>query len=149
MVFEKWEGKLPEIGSPMEMVFLATWKMRQNIKFQENRVLVQALLSQQGVEGKVIEKAFEDLKAAYFPFEKTRVEEEKDMLKKVLQKEVTRGGMRVTPLVDTMRPMMKQKLSRGARLLDEKAMLLKQGRLKPLDQPNPFTISKRRPRNAS
>jgi hypothetical protein len=149
MVFEKWAGRPPEVGSPMEMIFLAIWKMRQNVKFQETRVLVQAMLSQQGVEGKLIEKAFEDLKQAYFPFEKTRVEEEKDMLKKALQKEVARGGMRVTPMADMTRPMMKQKLNRGTRLLNQKAELLKEGRLKPLDQGTPFTTAKRRPRSAS
>jgi hypothetical protein len=132
----------------MEMLFLSIWKMRQNIEFQKTRVTIQALLSQQGVEGKYIEKAFEDLRGAFFPFEKTQREEEISMLRKVLEKEVARGGLAIRPVADLTRATMKQKLKKGARVIDQRAALLQQGRLKPLDK-TPFASSRRRSRSAS
>lgn len=140
---------LPELGSPMEMIFLAVWKMRQNIEFQKTRVVVQAQLSQEGVEGKLIEKAFEDLRQAFFPFEKTQKEESIDMLRKALHKEVGRGGLKITPMADLTRVQMRQKLTQGNMALDRRADLLKKGQLKSMDRPSPFVAAKRRPRTAS
>lgn len=133
----------------MEMIFLAVWKMRQTIEFQRTRVVVQAQMSQQGVEGKLIEKAFEDLRQAFFPFEKTEREETIAMLRKALTREVARGGMRVTPMMDMTRPQMRQKLTKGAQALSQRADLLREGRLKPIDQSTTFVAAKRRPRTAS
>lgn len=133
----------------MEMIFLVVWKMRQNIEFQKTRVLVQAQMSQQGVESKLIEKAYEDLRGAYFPFEKTQREESIDQLRKALTKEISRGGLSIKPMMDLTRAQMRQKLDRGAHILNQRASLLKEGRLKSIDQGTPFTNAKRRPRTAS
>lgn len=150
MAYDQWNrGVLPEIGSPMEMIFLVVWKMRQNIEFQKTRVIVQAQMSQQGVEGKLIEKAFEDLRGAFFPFEKTEREETIDQLRKALTKEIARGGLSIKPMMDLTRSQMRQKLNRGAHILNQRADLLREGRLKPIDQGTPFANSKRRPRTAS
>lgn len=150
MAYDQWNrGVLPEIGSPMEMIFLVVWKMRQNIEFQKTRVIVQAQMSQQGVEGKLIEKAFEDLRGAFFPFEKTEREETIDQLRKALTKEISRGGLAIKPMMDLTRSQMRQKLNRGAHILNQRADLLREGRLKPIDQGTPFTNAKRRPRTAS
>ncbi len=150
LAYDQWNrDNLPELGSPMEMIFLAIWKMRQSIEFQKTRVLVQAQLSQQGVEGKLIEKAFEDLRQAFFPFEKTQKEESIDLLRKALMKEVGRGGMKITPIADPIRAQMRHKLNQGSRVLDQRAELLRQGRLKPMDQKSPFIAAKRHPRTAS
>jgi len=150
MAYDQWNrGTLPEIGSPMEMIFLVVWKMRQNIEFQKTRVLVQAQMSQQGVEGKLIEKAYEDLRGAYFPFEKTQREETIDQLRKALHKEIARGGLVIKPQIDMTRSQMRQKLNRGAHILSQRADLLREGRLKSIDRGTPFTAAKRRPRTAS
>lgn len=150
MAYDQWNrDHLPEIGSPMEMIFLAIWKMRQSIEFQKTRVMVQAQLSQQGVEAKLIEKAFEDLRQAFFPFEKTHREESIDQLKKALDKEVTRGGLQITPVADLTRRQMKQKLAQGSHVMDQRAELLKRGNLRPMDHQSPLTAAKRRPRTAS
>ncbi len=150
LAYDQWNrGTLPEIGSPMEMIFLVVWKMRQNIEFQKTRVVVQAQMSQQGVEGKLIEKAFEDLRGAFFPFEKTQKEETLDQLRKALTKEIARGGLAIKPMMDLTKPHMRQKLNKGAHIMNQRASLLQEGRLKPLDQSTPFTASKRRPRTAS
>lgn len=133
----------------MEMIFLSVWKMRQNIEFQKTRVVVQAQLSQQGVEGKLIEQAFEDLRQSFFPFEKTQREETNDLLRKALHKEVARGGLMIKPQVDLTRAQMRQKLTKGAMVVNQKADLLRQGRLKPLDQTSPFQAAKRRTRNSA
>jgi len=150
MAYDQWNrGTLPEIGSPMEMIFLVVWKMRQNIEFQKTRVLVQAQMSQQGVEGKLIEKAYEDLRGAYFPFEKTQREESIEQLRKALHKEIARGGLAIKPQMDLTKSHMRQKLNRGAHILNQRADLLREGRLKSIDQGTPFTAAKRRPRTAS
>lgn len=150
LAYDQWNrGTLPELGSPMEMVFLAVWKMRQSIEFQKTRVVVQAQMSQQGVEGKLIEKAFDDLRQAFFPFEKTQKQESNDMLRKALEREVARGGLSITPMQDLTKAGMRQKLNKGAHAIDQRADLLRQGRLKPIDQQSPFTTAKRRPRTAS
>lgn len=132
----------------MEMIFLVVWRMRQNIEFQKTRVVVQAQMSQQGVEAKLIERAFEDLRGAFFPFEKTQKEETNDQLRKALMKEIGRGGLSIKPMMDLTRTQMKQKLTKGAHVLTQRADLLREGRLKSLDQ-KPFALSKRRPRTAS
>jgi hypothetical protein len=131
----------------MEMIFLAVWKMRQTIEFQKTRVVVQAQLSQQGVEGKLIEKAFEDLRQAFFPFEKTQREETNDLLRKALHKEVSRGALTIKPQMDLTRAQMRQKLTKGAMVVSQRADLLRQGRLKPIDQESPFLTARRRSRS--
>lgn len=150
LAYDQWNrGTLPEPGSLMEMIFLVVWKMRQNIEFQKTRVVVQAQMSQQGVEGKLIEKAFEDLRQAFFPFERTEREETIDSLRKALMKEVGRGGLSVKPMMDLTRAQMRQKLDKGAHALNQRAHLLKEGRLRSIDEPNPFLSARRRPRTAS
>ena len=50
---------MPEPGSPMEIVFVLVWKMRQNIEFHKSRSLMQALLSQKGADDRTIMQAFD------------------------------------------------------------------------------------------
>jgi len=116
----------------MEILFLVLWRMRQQIEFQKSRSVVQALMSQQGSEGKAIEKAFDDLRESFFPFEKRQKSVEISELKKAMQQELGRGALRVTPMVDLTKVKMQQKLSQGQEALSQKAELLRSGRLQPL-----------------
>lgn len=127
-------GGMPDPGSPMEILYFVLWRMRQQIEFQKSRALMQALMSQQGVEGEPVEKAFEDLRNSFFPFEENRREAEVESLKKVMFREIARGALSVTPMADLTKTRVKQNLARGQANMREKADMLRSGRLKPLDQ---------------
>jgi len=148
ILFDRFKG-MPENGSPMETLFLVLWRMRQQVDFQKSRVLVQALMNQQGAEPKHIEEAFEDLRESFFPFEQAKRDEEIKDLKKVMHRELARGPMSVKPMVDMTRETMKKKLSQGQAALQERADLLQSGRLQNLDQGDPFERARRRKRGAS
>lgn len=133
----------------MEILFLVTWRMRQQIEFHKSRVVVQALLNQQGAEPKHIEAAYEDLRESFFPFEQAQRKEEIRDLKKVMHRELSRGALAVKPMVDVTRDTMKKKLSQGQAALHERESLLQAGRLKKLDKGDPFQRAKARKRGAS
>jgi hypothetical protein len=139
---------LPDPGSPMEILMLVLWRMRQQIEFQKSRSVITALLNQQGAEAKYIEQAYDDLRESFFPFEKGEKEEEIATLKKVMQKELSRGPLSVKPMVDLTRDKMKKKLAKGERIMKEKADRLKKGTLKTLDK-DPFAQARARRRSAS
>ena len=140
---------MPESGSPMEMIFLVVWRMRQQIEFHKSRVVVQALLNQQGAEAKHIEEAYDDLREAFFPFEKAKKAEEITDLKKVMHQELARGALSVKPMMDLTKDSVKQKLTQGQVAIEERASLLKSGRLRRLDREDPFQKAKNRERGAS
>ena len=127
-------GGMPDRGSPMEILYMVLWRMRQQIEFHKSRALMQALMSQQGVEGEPVEKAFEDLRNAFFPFEQGQKEEEISSLKKVMMREISRGALSVVPMADMTKTRVKQDLARGQANMREKADMLRSGRLKPLDR---------------
>ena len=140
---------MPDPGSPMEILMLVLWRMRQNIDFQKSRAIITALLNQQGAEPKQIEKSYNDLRAAYFPFESGEREEEIAVLKKVMQKELARGPLSVKPMVDLTRDTMKRKLAKGDRILRERANSLRQGSLTALDEKDPFLEARTRRRSSA
>lgn len=121
----------------MEILFLLVWRMRQDIEFQKTRVLVQALMSQKGAEGKQIEQAFAELREACFPFDKNQKEAEIDRLKKAMHREIARGPLVIQPQIDLTRAAMKQKLSQGREALEARKHLQQQGRLTRLDTTPP------------
>ena len=147
LLLEKYPD-VPPTGSPMEILFLVLWRMRQELAFQQSRSAVQSMLSQQGADSKSIEKAFEDLKNSFFPFEKTQRAEEIEILKKVMSKELKRGALSVRPMIDLTRAKNKKKLERGDRILKQRASQLRQGALKPLEK-DPFLKAKRRRKRSS
>jgi hypothetical protein len=133
ILYDRVDG-MPDPGSPMEILYMVLWRMRQQIDFHKSRALMQALMSQQGVNAEHIEKAFEDLRNSFFPFEQHQKEEEVESLKKIMFKEIARGALSVTPMVDMTRTRVKQDIARGQANIREKADMLRSGRLKPLDQ---------------
>lgn len=144
IVFDRMD-RLPDAGSPMEILMLVLWRMRQNIDFQKNRALLTALLNQQGAEPKNIEAAFKDLRTAFFPFEKTERESEISTLKKAMERELARGALSVKPMMDLTKDSMKKKLAKGQQALQERANKLRKGSLKNLDK-DPFLTARTRKR---
>lgn len=137
---------MPDVGSPMEILFLVLWRMRQQTEFHKSRVVVQALLAQQGVEGKHVEQAYKDLQEAYFPFEQTKKEEEITTMKKAMEKELGKGALAVKPMMDMTKDNMKQKLHQGQAMIEERASLLRSGRLQNLDKGDPFQKARNKSR---
>lgn len=127
----------------MEILFLLVWNMRQEIEFQKQRVLVQAMLAQRGAEQEEIIKAFDHLRQVFFPYDKNAKKEELKKMRDVLQRSVAAGPMEVRPLVDTYLPKIKSSLERGQVSLKKKADMLRSGASVQLD---PFEKARRRPR---
>lgn len=80
----------------MERLFLIVWKMRQDQEFQKSRVLVQSLMLMMGKEeNEVAKRAYDDLRNAFFPYDRNEGVQETHELKKLIQKEHARGPLRV------------------------------------------------------
>jgi hypothetical protein len=144
-MFEK-SRRPPEPGSPMEMVYLLVWKMRQDIEFHKSRATLQALLSQKGAEDKTIMEAFAALKEAFFPFDRNQKKDEMRQLKEAMVREVARGALSVTPLHDPNRKKIASRLVRGNNDLAQRQSMNETGRVTPIDA---FDRARSRPRGAS
>src|SRR5690349_7824576 len=149
MLYEK-ATKLPPFSTPTGVMFLLVFKMRQAIEFQKSRSLIQALMSQQGAQDDTIKKVFDDLKEAFFPFNKNQRDAELKQMKKVLDFWTKHGPVTVIPdqtynAKDQHRKMA-TKLARGQQALANRLTMEKQGRAVELD---PFQKAKRRSRGAS
>jgi len=130
----------------MEMVFLMVWKARQNIEFQKSRSLVQALLSQKGAESHEIEKAFADLKEAFFPFDRNVRKAELEKMRMAMADELKRGPLSVMPLQDITKRRFSSKLTEGETKIRQRASMLQEGKIVDIDT---FRQAQRRPRNVS
>lgn len=135
MLFDR-ATKMPEPGSPMEIVHLLVWKGRQNIEFHKSRSLLQALLSQKDAEDKTILQAFEDLREAFFPFDKNQKKDEAKRVREQLTKEVVRGPLSVVALEDPNRKKMASRLVRGREELARKSEAQRSGKMIQMDPQN-------------
>ena len=146
MMYEK-ATKLPHFSTPTGVMFLLVWKMRQSIEFQKSRALIQALMAQQGAQDDHIKKVFDDLKEAFFPFDKNQREAELKKMRDVMNYWVNHGPVVVIPQDDgKQQRKMASKLARGAKDLADRLSMEKQGAMKEID---PFQKAKRRTRGAS
>jgi len=127
----------------MEMVHLLVWKMRQNIEFHKSRATMQALLSLKGAEDKTIMAAFDDLREAFFPFDKNEKKDELRKLKDEMIKEIGRGPLSITVLADPNRKKVASRLVRGDADLAQKQKMTQAGRTVSIDA---FQKSQRRNR---
>jgi DNA modification methylase len=130
----------------MEMIFLMVWKRRQDIEFQKSRATLQALLSQKGAADKEILKAFEDLKDAFFPYDKNQKSDEIKKMREAMQKELKRGPLEISVIRDPDHKKTEAKLAKGQEVLRQGEALRREGRLQPMD---PFDRARRRKRTAS
>lgn len=136
----------PEPGSPLELVFLMIWKMRQQIEFQKSRVTVQALLAQKGVEDKHVKEAFEDLKDAFFPYDKNARRTDLKKMREAMYSELARGPLSITALSDPNQKKIQSKLARGQAELTKHKVLTEAGKLTQMDT---LERARRRARTAS
>ncbi len=132
IMFEKAK-RVPEPGSPMEIVFVLLWKMRQDIEFQKQRATLQALMSQQGVESKPVLEAFDALKESFFPFSKASKSTDFKDMREHLMREVRRGPISVTPLEDPNQRKISSRLARGTQDLAKKTAMHQSGKTVDID----------------
>jgi hypothetical protein len=143
MMYEK-ATKLPPFGTPTGMMFLLVFHMRQKIEFQKSRALIQGLMSQQGAQDENIKKVFEELKEAFFPFDKNQRSAELKKMKDAMNYWVKQGPVVVEAQDDGKQSRrMASKLLRGQKDLEQRRVQEQQGRAVDMD---PFEKAKRRPR---
>lgn len=143
ILYEK-ATKLPPFSTPTGMMFLLVYQMRQKIEFQKSRALIQALMSQQGAQDENIKKVFEELKEAFFPFDKNQRSAELKKMKDAMNYWVKHGPVVIEAQDDGKQSRrMASKLMRGQQNLAERQQQQKQGRTVGID---PFESAKRRPR---
>lgn len=141
MLYEK-ATKLPPFSTPTGMMFLLVFKMRQSIEFQKSRALVQALMSQQGANDEHIKKAFDDLKEAFFPFDRNQRSAELKKMRDAVNYWVNQGPVVVEAQMDPRQERrMASKLARGSRELEIRKSHEKSGRFIDLD---PFSNNRKR-----
>src|SRR5512138_2128008 len=116
------------------MMFLLVYQMRQKIEFQKSRSLIQALMSQQGAQDEHIKKAFEDLKEAFFPFDKNQRSAELKKMRQAMDYWVKHGPVVVEAQDDgRQQKKMASKLLRGQKDLADRIAQEKQGKISGLD----------------
>ncbi len=138
---------LPWPGDPLELVFLLIWKMRQQTEFQKSRATLQALMSQKGAEEKHIQAAFEDLKEAFFPYDKNEKKADDKKMREAMYHEIARGPLELTAMEDPNRRKVNSRLQRGTADLQKKADLERQGSLMTLD--DAFAKARKRGRSTA
>jgi hypothetical protein len=144
MLYEK-ATKLPPFSTPTGMMFLLVWKMRQSIEFQKSRALIQALMSQQGAQDDNIRKVFDELKEAFFPFDKNQRTAELKKMRDAMNYWVKHGPVVIERQDDGGNSRkMASRLRSGQKSLAERAAQEKQGGTVKLD---PFQKAKRRTRS--
>jgi hypothetical protein len=145
MLYEK-ATKLPPFSTPTGIMFLLVFKMRQSIEFQKSRAIVQALISQQGAQDENIKKAFDDLKEAFFPFDRNQRQAELKKMREAMKYWINQGPVVVEAQMDPRQGRrMASKLARGQRSLEERKEQEKTGRIVGLDA---FEKAKRRKRDS-
>lgn len=143
MLYEK-ATRLPPFSTPQGIMFLLVFKMRQSIEFQKSRVIVQALMSQKGAQDDLIKKAYEDMREAYFPYDKNQRKAELKKMKDAMTFWVNHGPVVVEAQADPrQQKRTASRLAQGQKDLSLRVAQQKAGQATALD---PFTSAIRRPR---
>lgn len=142
MLYEK-STKLPDFRTPTGIMFLLVYKMRQSIEFQKSRALIQAMASQQGAENEHIRKAYDDLKEAFFPFDKNQREAELKKMRSAVEHWVKHGPVVVT--VDDAYQQQDRQRKMGVKLAKGQAKLAERYTQK-TESLDPFQKARRRTR---
>jgi hypothetical protein len=95
----------PEPGSPLESLIVLVWMARQEIRMQETRSIVQAMLAATA-EGENIKAANDQLQKSWeayldelFPFQRGLRKSSDKAAMEFFVKEALKGPLKVTPLV--------------------------------------------------
>jgi hypothetical protein len=117
----------PEPGSPLESLILLVWMARQEIRMQETRSVVQAVLAA-SAEGDSVKAASEQLQKTWeayldelFPFQRGLRKSGDKAAMEFFVKEALKGPLVVTPLV----PLTKVRSKLRTRYLDEGGNVIK------------------------
>lgn len=146
VVFEMFEG-IPDFDTPMGILLLLVWKQRQSIEFQKNRALVQALAAQKDADDKVIKDVFENMKEAFFPFEKNARGSEMKKMQEVMKAWINRGPLEVKALEDPgANKKVANRLSQGQRALANRQVEKATGKTVAID---PFQKARRKARRGT
>lgn len=146
MLYEK-ATKLPAFSTPMGIMFLLVWKMRQAIDFQKSRSLIQALMSQQGAQDENIKKVFDELKEAFFPFDKNQRDADIKKMRQAMDYWVKHGPVVVQAQDDgKQQKKIASRIAKGQQSLANRLKSEQSGEVTRLD---PYTQAKRRPRGVS
>ena len=128
-------------------MFLLVWKMRQAIEFQKSRSLIQALMAQQGAQDESIKKVFDDLKEAFFPFDKNQKTAELKKMREAMDFWIKQGPVVIEAQDDGQsKRKIASKLARGQQALANRLSMSEKGQMVEMDL---FQKAKRRPRSAS
>jgi hypothetical protein len=138
---------MPPFSTPRGVMFLLVWKMRQAIDFQKQRSLIQALMAQQGAQDDTIKKVFDDLKDAFFPFDKNQRKQDIKKMKRDLDYWIKQGPVIVEPQDDGRNQRkIASRLAKGHQALANRLSMEKKGMTKEMD---PFQKSKRKNRKGA
>lgn len=101
LIYETLTGP-PTPGTPMESLMLIVWRMRQDIRMNETRVIIQSILAaapEAGEQaGKSMQEAWKDYTEEIFPFQRGQRRGADDAAITYLKREAARGPLKVTPL---------------------------------------------------
>jgi hypothetical protein len=143
VVYELYDG-VPDFDTPMGVLLMLVWRQRQAIEFQKQRSLIQALASQKEADDKVIKDVFDQMKEAFFPFDKNARKSELKKMEEVMKAWINRGPLAVTALEDPGRNRkMASKLFQGQRVLAARKTERETGKTVEID---PFQKAKQRRR---
>ena len=146
VAYEKHDG-VPDFDSPMGVLMMLVWRQRQAIEFQKTRALIQGLAVQKDADNEIIKKAFDELKEAFFPFQKNARKSEHKKMEEVMKAWINRGPLGITVLDDPKaRKKVAGRLSQGQKELAKHKEQTQAGKTKALD---PFQKAQRRTRGAS
>lgn len=138
---------MPPFSTPMGIMFILVWKMRQAIEFQKERALIQALMAQQGAHDDSIKKAFDDLKEAFFPFDKNQRETDLKKMRHAMEYWVKQGPVIIEAQDDGRnQKKMASKLVRGQQELAKRLSLERAGQSTDMD---PIQTAMRKPRRGA
>lgn len=108
---------------------------------------MQALMSQKGAEEKHIQEVFEDLKEAFFPYDKNERRADIDKMKQAMYSELARGPLELTVMEDPNKRKVNSRLQKGTEELRRKGQLQESGGLRTLD--DVFAKARRRTRSTA
>lgn len=94
----------PSPGTPMESLMMMVWRMRQDVRLQETRAIVHAVVAAAAPEentdqaNRSMQAAWADYIDELFPFQRGQRKNSDQAAIDYLKREAARGPLKVTPL---------------------------------------------------
>ena len=97
----------PKPGTPLESLMLLVWQMRQTIRLQETRAIVQAIIAansdDQGIQ-KALKESWDTFTDELMPYQRGNRKRQDQTAIDFLKQEAKRGPLKVIPLVPLHKP---------------------------------------------